>query len=106
MYPIGESSVDKGPKVRRYPYIILPIEPPDCGAVLEGSLYMEAIVFSLSPYPASKVLADYCEVKKLNADKYHCHRVVFSKDLRQEGTGTLCIRRDGDGFRMGVNWRP
>ena len=104
MYPIGESSVDKGPKVRRYPYIILAVDPPKC-ELPEGSLYMEAIVFSLSPYPASKVLADYCEVKKLNTDKYHCHPVVFAKDLRREGTGTLCIRREGDGFHGRIDWR-
>ena len=106
MYP-AETTQDAGkkPKVRRYPYIIVPLEPPS-SPIPDGALYMETLVFSLSPYPASKVLADYCQVKKLDADKYRCYPVVFAKDLRREGKGTLCIRRDGDRFDGRINWRP
>ena len=105
MYPIEASGQEKPSKVRRYPFIILPLDMPKDG-IPEGSFYMESLVFSLSPYPPAKVLADYCKFKGLDSSKFVCHPVVFAKDLRREGKGTLCIRRDGDRFRMGVNWRP
>ena len=104
VFPVGTSDSGQKPKVRRYPYIILPLDMPKEG-IPNGSMYMEAIVFSLSPYPASKVLADYCQVKKLDADKYRCYPVVFAKGLRREGKGTLSIRRDGERFRGRINWR-
>jgi hypothetical protein len=105
MFPIGTSGSDQGPKVRRFPFIIIPIDSPDC-AVPDGSLLMESIVFSLSPYPAEKVLGDYCRIKGLDAGKYVCHPVVFFKDLKREGKGELCIRREGDEFHGRINWRP
>ena len=104
MFPVGEPRVGKGPRVRRFPYIIMHIAQPK-HPIPDDEMYMESLVFSLEPYPASKVLADYCKVKKMEASKFHCHPVVFSKDMRREGAGTLCIRRDGDVFRGGINWR-
>ena len=105
MYP-AETTQDAGkkPKVRRYPYIIVPLEPPS-SPIPDGALYMETLVFSLHQYPASKVLDDYCGTKGLDVSKFKCHPVVFAKDLGREGKGTLCIRRDGDVFRGGINRR-
>ena len=104
MYPIKPPGQEKAHKVRRFPYVILPMVMPKEG-IPEGSLFMEAIVFSLSPYPASKVLDDYCGTKGLDSSKFKCHRVVFSKDLRREGKGTLSIQRNGDGFHGRIDWR-
>ena len=104
MFPIGPPGQGKPGKVRRYPYLIVPIEPPKDG-IPDGAIFMETLVFSLSPYPAEKVLADYCGTKGLDSSKFRCHPVVFAKDMRQQGTGTISIHRNGDRFRMGVNWR-
>ena len=104
MYPIKASGQGKPSKVRRFPYIILPVDPPK-GEVPAGSMYMEAIVFSLNRHPPEKVLADYCETKALDAAKYRCHPVVFAKDMRRQGQGTLCIQRDAEGFLGRINWR-
>lgn len=104
VFPVGTSDSGQKPKVRRYPYIIRPIDLPKC-EIPEGSLFMESLVFSLIQHPPEKVLADYCKFKKLDSKKFRCHPVVFAKDLRQQGTGTISIHRNGDRFRMGVNWR-
>lgn len=105
MYPIGESGVDKRPKVRRYPFVIQPLDMPKEG-IPEGSLYMESLVFSLIQHPPEKVLADYCKFKKLDSSKFVCHPVVFARDMRQQGTGTISIQRNGDRFLGRINWRP
>lgn len=105
MYP-AETTQDAGkkPKVRRYPYIIVPLEPPS-SPIPDGALYMETLVFSLHQYPASKVLDDYCKAKGLDSSKFVCHPVVFAKDLKRNGKGTLCIQRGAEGFRGRINWR-
>ena len=90
--------------MRRYPYLILPLVMPKEG-IPEGSLFMESLVFSLTRHPPEKVLADYCKFKGLDSSKFVCHPVVFAKDMRQQGTGTISIQRNGYRFRMGVNWR-
>ena len=105
MYPIGTPDAEKKSGVRRYPYIIVPLDPPTT-PIPADAIYLETLVFALEPYPVEKVLSDYCKIKKLDVEKFRCHSVVFAKDMRQQGTGTLNIQRDGDGFRMGVNWRP
>lgn len=102
MIPVGTSDSGQARGVRRYPYIIVPVDPPSF-PIPEGATYMEALVFSLEPHPPEKVLADYCGARKLNAEKFKCHPVVFAKDQR-EGKGTLCIRRDGDVFRGRTEW--
>lgn len=99
------SDQGKSSKVRRFPYIIVPLDPPTT-PIPADAIYLETLVFALEPYPVEKVLSDYCKIKKLDVEKFRCHSVVFAKDMRQQGTGTLHIQRDGDGFRMGVNWRP
>lgn len=104
MYPIGPPSQGKPSKVRKFPYVILPLDMPKEG-IPEGSLYMESLVFSLIQHPPEKVLADYCKFKGLDVSKFKCHPVVFAKNMRQQGTGTISIHRNGDRFRMGVNWR-
>ena len=105
MYPIKPPGHGQARKVRRYPYIIVPLGPPS-SPIPVGAIFLETLVFALEPYPVEKVLFDYCKIKGLDSSKFVCHPVVFAKDLRREGKGTLCIRRDGDRFRMGVNWRP
>lgn len=104
MFPVGTSDSGQMRGVRRYPYIIVPLDSPSI-SIPGGAIYMEAIVFSLIQHPPEKVLADYCEAKGLAADKFECHPVVFTKDLILTGKGTLCIRQDAAGFRMGVNWK-
>ena len=105
VFPVGTSDSERKPKVRRFPYIILPLDMPKEG-IPEGSLYMETLVFSLSPYPAEKVLTDYCGTKGLDSSKFRCHPVVFAKDMRQQGRGTISIHRNGDRFHGRINWRP
>ena len=105
MYPIEASGQEKPSKVRRYPFIILPLHMPQEG-IPEGSFYIESLVFSLSPYHSARVLADYCKFKKLDSSKFVCHPVVFARDMRQQGTGTISIQRNGDRFQAKVNWRP
>ena len=104
VFPVGTSDSGQKPKVRRYPYIILPLHIPKEG-IPEGSFIMESLVFSLIQHPPEKVLADYCKFKGLDSSKFVCHPVVFAKDLRREGKGTLCIRRDGDRFHGRINRR-
>lgn len=104
VFPVGTSDSGQKPKVRRYPYIILPLDMPKEG-IPEGSFFMESLVFSLSPYPPAKVLADYCKFKGLDVGKFKCHPVIFAKNMRQQGTGTISIRRDGERFRGRINWR-
>ena len=103
MFPTGTSDSEQGPKARRFPYLIVPLDPPTT-PISGGAMYMEALVFALEPYPPEKILADYCEAKGLDAERFNCHPVTFAKDLR-EGKGTLSIRRDGDVFRGRINWR-
>ena len=105
MYPIEASGQEKPSKVRRYPFIILPLHMPQEG-IPEGSFYIESLVFSLSPYHSARVLADYCKFKKLDSSKFVCHPVVFAKNMRQQGPGTISIRRDGDRFHGRINRRP
>ncbi len=104
MYPIENTGVGKGLKVRRFPYIIVPVDPPK-EEVPAGSLFMESLVFCLIQHPPEKVLADYCETKALDATKYRCHPVVFAKDLRRDGKGMINIERIVDGFHGRINWR-
>ena len=103
MYPIEPPGHGKIPIGKRHPYIIIPVAPSS-SPVPEGAMLMEAIVFSLSPYSGSKVLADYCAHKGLDADKYRCHPVVFVKDLKA-GKGTISIHQNGDRFLGRINWR-
>ena len=105
MYPVEPPGQGKASKVRRYPYIILPVDPPKC-ELPEGSLYMESLVFSLIQHPPERVLFDYCKFKKLDSSKFVCRPVVFAKDIRQQGTGTIGIQRNGDRFHGRINWRP
>lgn len=105
VFPVGTSDSGQKPKVRRYPYIILPLDMPKEG-IPEGSFFMESLVFSLIQHPPRKVLADYCKFKGLDSSKFVCHPVVFGKNMRQQGPGAISIQRNGDRFRMGVNWRP
>ena len=102
MYPIEASGQEKPSKVRRYPFIILPLDMPKDG-IPEGSFFMESLVFSLIQHPPEKVLADYCKFKKLDSSKFVCHPVVFARDMRQQGTGTISIQRNGDRFQAKVN---
>ena len=104
VFPVGTSDSGRKPKVRRFPYIILPLDMPKEG-IPEGSLYMESLVFSLIQHPPERVLFDYCKFKGLDSSKFACHPVIFAMDMRREGKGTLCIRRDGEGFRGRINWR-
>lgn len=104
VFPVGPPGQGKPSKVRRFPYIILPLDTPKDG-IPEGSLFMESLVFSLIRHPPEKVLADYCKFNGLDSSKFVCSPVVFAKDIRQQGTGTISIQRNGDRFRMGVNWR-
>ncbi len=90
--------------MRRYPYIIIPIDVPTT-PISEEAMYMEALVFALDPHPPQKVLADYCARKELCPERFNCSPVVFAKDQR-EGKGTLRIRRYGDQFHGRINWRP
>ena len=105
VFPVGTSDSGQKPKVRRYPYIILPLHIPKEG-IPEGSFIMESLVFSLIQHPPEKVLADYCKFKKLDSSKFVCRPVVFARDMRQQGTGTISIQRNGDRFQAKVNWRP
>ena len=104
MFPIGSPSQGKPSKVRKFPFVIVPLDPPKDG-IPEGSLYMESLVFSLIQHPPERVLSDYCKFKGLDVGKFKCHPVIFAKDLRRDGKGTLCIRRDGDRFHGRINWR-
>jgi hypothetical protein len=103
MIPVGTSDSCQRPGVRRYPFIIVPIAPPSF-PIPEGATYMEALVFALEPYPPEKVLADYCEGRGRDAEKFRCHAVIFEGDIR-EGKGRLFVRKEGDGYRMGVDRR-
>ena len=89
--------------MRRYPYIIVPLDAPTT-PIPADAIHLEALVFAPDQYPPEKVLADYCARKELRPERFKCHAVVFTGDLR-EGKGGLFVRRDGDGYRMGVNWR-
>ena len=93
MLPVGTSDSGQARGVRRYPFVIVPIDAPTIPTP-DGTMYMEALVFAPEPYPVEKVLSDYCARKELNPDKFRCSAVVFAKDQR-EGKGTLRIRRDG-----------
>ena len=104
MFPLGTSDSTQWPKVRRFLYIVLPLEPPS-RPVPEGAMHMEALVFSLIQNPPEKVLADYCAQTELCPERFNCSPVVFAKDQR-EGKGTLRIRRDGNQFHGRINWRP
>jgi hypothetical protein len=103
MYPVEPLKPNERPKIRRYPYVIVPVDPPKC-EIPEGHLYMESLVFSLIQHPAEKVLADYCKFKKLDSSKFVCRPITFAKDLRK-GKGALCIQQDGDRFRGRIDWR-
>lgn len=103
MIPDGTSDSGQRRGVRRYPFIIIPIDVPTIPTP-DGAMYMEALVFALEPYPVEKVLSDYCARKELNPDKFKCSAVVFTGDSR-EGKGTLRIQREGDVFRGNINWR-
>lgn len=105
MFPLGTSDSGQRPKVRRFLYIVLPLETPS-SPVPEGAMHMEALVFSLIQNPPEKVLADYCKFTGLDPSKFCCHPVVFAKGIRREGQGTISIQREGDVFHGRVNWRP
>ena len=104
MFPIGPPSQGKPSKVRKFPFVILPLDTPK-ESIPEGSLYMESLVFSLIQHPPERVLSDYCKFKGLDSSKFVCHPVVFAKDMRQQGTGTISIHRNGDRFHGRINWR-
>ena len=104
MFPLGTSDSGQRPKVRRFLYIVLPLETPSSPGP-EGAMYMEALVFAMEPYPVEKVLSDYCIFNGLDSSKFVCHPVVFATGMRREGKGTISIQRDGDVFRGGINWR-
>lgn len=105
VFPVGTSDSGQELKVRRHPYVIVPVDPP-ASPIPDGAMYLEGLVFSLKPYPAEKVLGDYCKFKGLDSGKFKCHPVVFAKDLRREGKGALCIHQDGDRFLGRINRRP
>lgn len=104
MFPLGTSDSGQRPKVRRFLYIVLPLEPPS-SPVFEGAMHMEALVFSPIQKPPEKVLDDYCKFNGLDSSKFVCHPVVFAKGIRRDGKGTISIQRDGNGYRVGVRWR-
>ena len=89
--------------MRRFPYLIAPVDPPK-HPIPAGATHMEALVFSLHPHPPEKVLIDYCIPMGLDPARFTCKAVVFSKDMRA-GKGWLFVRKEGDGFQMGVDSR-
>ena len=93
MIPLGTSDSGQRRGVRRYPYVIVPLDPPTT-PIPDDAMYMEALVFALDQYPPEKVLSDYCQTNGLDLTKYVCRAVVFSEDLRK-GKGGLFARSHG-----------
>lgn len=102
MYPVEPSGLPSR-RGMKHPYLILPVEHPAV-PLPAGTIYVEALLFSLRPYPPAKILRDYCKIKKQDAGKFVCHAVVFQNDFKRDGRGRLSIHKDGDGYRMEVEW--
>ena len=103
MIPVGTSNSAQKSKVRRYPYIIVPVDPPS-HPIPEGTTYMQALVFSLRRLPPDEILSGFCRTMGLDSARYTCTAVVFDRDLAREGKGRLSVRRDGDRYVMEIRW--
>lgn len=93
MLPIGTSDSGQARGVRRYPYVIVPIDPPN-PPLPEGAMFLESLVFALEPFTVEQVLADYCKDNGLDSAKYACKAIVFVSDVKA-GKGWLFARSHG-----------
>ena len=93
MLPVGTSDSAQRPGVRRYPFMIVPLDPPTIPIPPNG-VYIESLVFALHPYATEQVLADFCKDNGLDSAKYACKAIVFASDMKA-GKGWLFARSHG-----------
>ena len=93
MLPVGTSDSGQRPGVRRYPFMIVPLDPPTIPIPPDG-VYIESLVFALHPYSTEQVLADFCKDNGLDSARFACKAIVFAKDLKT-GKGWLFARSRG-----------
>ena len=93
MLPVGTSDSGQARGGRRYPFVIVPLDPPN-PPLPDGAMFLESLVFALAPYSVEQVLADFCKDNGLKPDKYVCRAVVFASDMKA-GKGWLFARSHG-----------
>ena len=93
MIPLGTSDSGQRRGVRRYPYVIVPLDPPN-PPLPDGAMFLESLVFALAPYSVEQVLADFCKDNGLDSAKYACKAIVFASDMKA-GKGWLFARSSG-----------
>ena len=93
MLPVGTSDSAQRPGMRRFPFMIVPLDPPTIPIPSDG-VYIESLVFALEPFTVEQVLADYCKDNGLDSAKYACKAIVFASDMKA-GKGWLFARSSG-----------